>query len=208
MEPKNYKKIGKLPKETIDFFLEEINKRKKSNTSYQFVWFDHYLEDKFLQIFENTELKIHLREDTSDLPNQKAFCSAPNHGFMIHKDGWINKAALNIALSCNPGDWVRWHDEDLVNSFGKISPTDYSHQSFTKSRNATNIKNYEYFPYTEQLRNEIGDVYVLDTGVYHSFKCSGPKDRIILQTKFEGFPNLEKLINSLSVKSFKNIIKL
>jgi len=106
-----YNKLGKLPIETVNFFLEEILKRKQPNMDYQWIHFDEYLNDKFLQIFTNTELKIQYSEN-KNRPVQKAFYSEPGHGYRIHKDGFKCQSALNIAVSCNPGDWVRWYDDE------------------------------------------------------------------------------------------------
>jgi hypothetical protein len=36
----------------------------------------------------------------------------------------------------------------------------------------------------------------------------GPEPRIILQTKFEGFPTFEEISKSLKQKSFKNLIPI
>ena len=44
---------------------------------------------------------------------QKAFYSAPGSGFKIHRDGHCCNSALNIAISCNGSDWVRWYDDEV-----------------------------------------------------------------------------------------------
>jgi hypothetical protein len=195
-----YHKLGKLPKETINFFLAEITERKISNIPYQWIQFDDYLHNEFLKIFSNTELKIQLSSDKT-MHIQKAFYSAPGHGFRIHKDGFKCRSALNISISCNPGDWVRWYDEDYINNIATI---DYSNK-LGKSRN-TDIYEYENVPFIEELRTEPGDVYVLDVEAYHSFKCIGDNPRIIVQTKFEGFPSFTEINKSLSNTSFYNLI--
>jgi hypothetical protein len=193
-----YYKLGKLPKETIEFFKAELLKRKIDGLPYQWIHFDEYLNNEFLKFFTNTELKI--QRSNSRLV-QKAFYSDPGHGYRIHKDGFKCQSALNIAVSCNSDDWVRWYDEDYVNSMGTF---EYS-TKLGKSRN-TNIYEYENIPFIEELQNEIGDVYALDVETYHSFKCIGDKPRIIIQTKFEDFPNFETIKQSLSKNSFSNLI--
>ena len=195
-----YNKLGKLPIETVNFFLEEILKRKQPNIDYQWIQFDDYLHNEFLKIFTNTELKIQWSADKTR-PTQKAFYSAPGHGFRIHKDGFKCQSALNISISCNPADWVRWYDEDYINS---ISTIEYSNK-LGESRN-TAIKEYENINFVEELHNEIGDVYVVDVDTYHSFKCLGSKPRIVIQTKFENFPNFETVKESLMKNSFLNLI--
>ena len=195
-----YHLLGKLPKETTDFFLDEILKRKQPIVPYQWIHFDEYLNNEFLKIFTNTELEIQWNESKSRRV-QKAFYSDPEHGMRIHKDGFRCQSALNIAISCNSTDWVRWYDDDYINS---ISSFEFSNK-FGKSRN-TNLFDYEEIPFVEEFRQEIGDVYALDVNSYHSFKCIGDKPRIIIQTKFEGFPVLSTIKDSLMKNSFSNLI--
>lgn len=197
---KNYYYLGKLPKESVDFFRDELLKRKVKNVPYQWIHFDKFLHDEFLKIFVNTTLKIQFR---GDQPIQKGFYSDPGHGFRIHKDGLWCKTAFNISLSCNPDDWVRWYDEDYINSIGKISVLDRKNAT---SRNI-DIMEYEDIPYIEEHRNEVGDVYLVNTDVYHSFKCNGESPRLVLQTKFHGFPDIETVYNSLKDVSFSNLIR-
>jgi hypothetical protein len=197
-----YQKLGKLPSSTINFFLAEILKRKKPTVPYQWIHFDEYLNQEFLKIFTNTELEIQWGENKTK-PIQKAFYSDPGHGMRIHKDGFQCRSALNIVLSCNSTDWVRWYDEDYINS---ITSLEFSNK-LGQSRN-TNLFRYDSIPFIEELHNEIGDVYALDVDTYHSFKCIGSNPRIILQTKFEGFPTFEKIKDSLTKKSFSNLITI
>ena len=197
-----YKKLGKLPSETIEFFKKEILKRK-TLSSYQWIQFDKYLNDKFAEIFCNTELKIQY-DPSRDRLIQKAFYSAPNHGFKIHKDGLNCKSALNIAISCNDTDWVRWYDDDVINRLtNNIKCT--SNSSYGISRDCQ-IDNYEDIPYTQELHNEVGDVYTLNVDTFHSFKCVGTEPRIIIQTKFSDYPTFSMISESLNKNSFKNII--
>ena len=197
-----YKKLGKLPKETTQFFLDQILKRKQSRVPYQWIHFDESLNNEFLKIFTNTELEIQWGEDKTK-PIQKAFYSDPGHGFRIHKDGFQCRSALNIVLSCNPTDWVRWYDEDYINS---ISDVKYSTR-LGESRDI-DIYAYDRIPFIEELHNEVGDVYALDVGTYHSFKCIGQNPRIVIQTKFEGFPDFETIKESLTKNSFSNLISI
>jgi len=199
-----YHKLGKLPLDTVDFFYKEITKRKQPNVNYQWIQFDDFLYNEFLKIFVNTELEIqHSRDKTKKI--QKAFYSEPGHGFRIHKDGLNCKSALNIAISCNETDYVRWYDENLINNIAKTKISNPINNSFGYSRN-TDIFDYDDIPYTDELKNEIGDVYVLDVDSYHSFKCIGNKPRIIIQTKFEGFPTIDVIKKSLTDSSFSNLI--
>ncbi len=198
-----YKKLGKLPAETIDFFLKEIDKRKDNDKGYQWVPFDNFLNKKFMEIFENEELKVNY-DPYKKMWIQKAFYSKPGHGWKIHKDGIQCKTALNIALSSNDGDWVRWYDEDYINSLRETTQNT-NIQGIGNSRNI-DIDDYENIPFIEERKTETGDVYLVNTDVFHSFKCSGPKDRIVIQTKFRDFPPIEVVDESLSKKSFRNLI--
>lgn len=200
-----YKKLGKLPKDTVEFFKTELLKRK-IDKSYQWIQFDKYLNDKFAEIFCNIELKVQYDDINSRLV-QKAFYSEPGHGFRIHKDGSRCRSALNIAISCNETDWVRWYDESVINNLSNdVKVTQSSNSNYGLSRN-TDMVEYENIPFIEELHNEIGDVYTLDVDTYHSFKCNGPHPRIIIQTKFDRFPNFSMISDSLSKNSFNNIIK-
>jgi hypothetical protein len=194
-----YKKLGKLPLETIEFFKKELLARK-IDSNYQWIQFDKYLNDKFAEIFFNTELKIQY-DPTNDRLIQKAFYSAPGNGFRIHKDGHCCNSALNIAVSCNPGDWVRWYDDDLI--YQLESPI--YNQSIGKSRDIS-IMDYESIPHICELRNEIGDVYTLDVNTFHSFKCIGTEPRIVIQTKFQSYPTFATITELLSKHSFRNLI--
>lgn len=205
----NYIKLGKLPNDTIASFKEEILKRKVNGKPYQWIQFDNVLHDKFLEIFENSELKIQWFEEKKRYV-QKAFYSETGYGMGIHKDGIACKSALNIAISCNPEDWVRWYDEKLINGLAtkyhyKIKNKENAQEIFGYSRDLPYVK-YDTIKYTDELRNEVGDVYMVNVDVFHSFKCMGPEPRIILQTKFEGFPTFDEISKSLTQKSFKNII--
>lgn len=196
----NYALLGKLPLETVEFFKTELLKRKKTGIPYQWIMFDDFLHQEFLKIFENADLEVQFKENQ---PIQKGFYSDPGHGFRIHKDGIQCKTALNIAISCNPDDWVRWYDEDYINSIGgKLSIIDKKHMS---SRNV-DIMDYENVPFIEERRNTVGDVYLVNTDVYHSFKCIGSEPRLIIQTKFQGYPDIETVYDKISKVSFKNLI--
>jgi hypothetical protein len=115
---------------------------------------------------------------------------------------------MNTVLSCNNNDWVRWYDEDYINSIASvITSTNIITNNYGNSRDV-NIAEYETVKFTEELHTEVGDVYTLDVDTYHSFKCIGTNPRIILQTKFENFPEFETITESLIKNSFSNLVKL
>jgi hypothetical protein len=198
---KYYNKLGKLPIDIIDNFKNQLLKLKKTNDPYQWIQFNKNLNNYFNSIFINTELKIQY-DSENDRYIQKAFYSEPNYGFRIHRDGIMCKSALNIAVSCNDSDWVRWYDDEVINRLNVETKTVES-----RSRNLE-IYDYENIEYVEELHNDIGDVYVLDVDSYHSFKCNGPNPRIIIQTKFAGYPDFQTINKSLTQTSFNNLILL
>lgn len=205
----NYFKLGKLPEEIINFFKEEIYKRKNNNLKYQWIEFDNYLNSEFLKIFKNKNLKI-MWDHKNEKWIQKAFFSPPGHGFKIHKDGIKCRSALNIAIQANPDDWTRFYDESLINSLSEtqvnLNSGKNAGNTVGSSRNTT-IENYEEIEYVDELKTETGDVYIIDVDKFHSFKCNGPDDRIIIQTKFKDFPDFNTIYKELTDKSFKNIIR-
>ena len=200
-----YKKLGKLPLETVEYFKREILKRKVPDSGYQWIHFDKTLNDAFMKIFDNRELEIQFDPDKQRYI-QKAFYSSPNHGYRIHRDGLQCNSALNIAISCNPEDWVRWYDHESIDNLGSITVRDIDNPLHKGRSRDVNVNDYENIPYTDELRNEVGDVYALDVDNYHSFKCNGTEPRIVIQTKFRHYPTLSTIVESLERCSFSNII--
>lgn len=203
-----YKKIGTLPQDVLDFFKEELLKRKNPNRGYQWIEFDNYLNQKFYEIWDNEELTVSFNTHDNKWV-QKCFYSPPSEGWKIHKDGINCKTAMNIALQCNDTDWVRWYDEDYINSQRETTVTKniQGKGAVGTSRNVE-IDNYEDLEYVKQVTPKEGDVYLVNTDIFHSFKCGGPKDRLIVQTKFSGNPHITKVAELLEKSSFKNLTHL
>ena len=61
----------------------------------------------------------------------------------------------------------------------------------------------ENMKFVEEFKSIVGDVYLIDVDTFHTWKCSGPNSRIIIQTKFDGFPTFDQLCQKIS---FDNII--
>ena len=75
------------------------------------------------------------------------------------------------------------------------------------SRN-TDIFNYDNISFVEELtEQQPGDVYIVETNNWHSFKCVGRETRIIIQTKFEGQLSCDEIYETLLKNSFRNIEK-
>lgn len=197
-----YKKIGSLPKETLNEFKAELLQKKDPNIGYQWIEFDNYLNGKFYEIWDNQNLDV---RNWKGKWIQKAFYSPPSEGWKVHKDGVDCKTALNIAIQCNDTDWVRWYDEDYIRKQASIIENHNVQGRGGNSRNIE-IENYEELEYVKQVIPKEGDVYLVNTDVFHSFKCGGPKDRLIIQTKFEGNPKIIDVANLLKESSFVNLI--
>ena len=197
---KHYHVLGKLPKNIIDEFANEVLNLKTVGKPYQWIFLNKKLEKLFLDLFVNIPLKIQFNP-SKNTNVQKIFYSEPGYGFRIHKDGLRCKSALNIAISSNITDWVRWYDD---NEIKKMTVTVERENSVTwgLSRD-TNLRDYENIPFIDELKVEDGTVYLLDVDSYHSFKCNGPNPRIVLQTKFENFPSLDNLCKNITPDIFK-----
>jgi hypothetical protein len=195
----NYYKLGKLSNNLVDVFKLEIEKLK-SHENYQWIKFNDKMQELFLEIFSSKELTIQKKDNGEYV--QKVFYSAPGHGFRIHKDGIRCKSALNIAISSNESDWVRWYNEDFIRKLSKCTTVDNEWNNYGLSRN-TEIYQYDAIPFEDELRVEVGDIYILNVDKFHSFKCNGPNPRIIMQTKFENFPSLDELYKKISINNFK-----
>jgi hypothetical protein len=201
----NYYRLGKLPLDDIDFLKTEILKTVNLEKQFQWVQLSTTVLDYFDYLFENDRLKIQCYSINGELKRvQKAFYSETGNGFRIHKDGLMCKSAMNIAISCNSEDWVRWYDDDYINS---LNPEKRILNQEEKKSRDIEIMDYETVPFIQEVHNEEGDVYIVNTDVYHSYKCLGPKPRIVLQTKFTDFPDIETAFRLLKSKSFKRLIR-
>ena len=192
--------LGKLPSDTIEKLRNEVLKKHNPDKGYQWIEVDDHLNSMWNSIWENTDLKVR-KWDNKWI--QKAFYSPVGKGWKIHKDGIDCKVALNIALQSNPGDWVRWYDEEHINKLASIKVNTNS-QGKGSSRNIE-IDDYQNVDFVQELSVQEGDVYLVNTDVFHSFYCDGPKDRIILQTKFEKNPSFDYVLESVKNNNFSII---
>ena len=110
---------------------------------------------------------------------------------------------MNIALQCNESDWVRWYDNDYINELMEVEVS-LDSQGKGESRNVP-IWNYTNIPYIDELKVSKGDVYLVNTDVFHSFYCGGPEDRVIVQTKFQDNPDWDYVLESVKNLNFKDI---
>lgn len=204
---KFYKILGTLPDEVITTFITMLMKKfdSKTDSRFQRLEFDDSIHQYFMSIFENTDLKVQ-KNTTSTAWIQKAFYSGQPMIYPIHRDGVKCMSALNIALQTNSNDWIRWYDSELINNITTLPAIESITPRGFKTRNS-NISDRESVPFLEEFRPTIGTVYALNVDQFHTWKCSGPGPRMILQTKFEGFPDLETIYTSLKDRSFNCIQK-
>jgi len=195
----NYIKLGMLADDVIAILKDGVIRQQLPNVPFQWIYPDRALASYFDSIFINTELKIQWNMDKQQRV-QKIFYSAPGAGFKIHKDGTHCKSCLNIAISCNNTDWVRWYDDNYIDSLN----SKMSSGKFGASRNV-DIHEYSDIEYVDEYRPSVGEVYLVNTDVYHSYMCNGPEPRMVMQTKFEGFPDIATILKSLKTASFINL---
>jgi len=185
----NHKHLGNVKFKSIEKIKKYVIGLQKQNL-FQSIFIPDTLaiefqHELFPDNFNRTDLKIN---------HSKIFLTKPNGGHPIHKDGIDKKVALNVAISCNDEDWVRWYsDEEIVRNNGQETILNVKNGH---SRNI-DIVNYQDINYIEEIRNQEGDVYLVNTDVYHTFKNIGTKDRIILQTKFDPNPSIEELYSRI-----------
>jgi hypothetical protein len=189
----NYISLGKAPESFIKKIQNLIELKHNHNATYEWIMFDYEMQEIFNTVFPIPELKIQLLPN--NVVNQKAFFVSPDNGFRPHKDGIDCRCALNIAISCNEEDWVRWYEEDYINSIS----TTHRNNTTDSHRHSRNTDLYEYadIPFIDEMRQTTGDIYLVNTNVYHSFKCSGPHNRIIIQTKLAGNPSISEVYEKL-----------
>ena len=194
-----YYKLGKLNEVVVQEMLQAILLKSEPSKGYHWIEFDDNLNQMWNNIWKNKELKV---QRWNDKWIQKAFYSPVGKGWKIHKDGINCKLALNISLQSNDSDWVRWYDEEFINQVANIDMSK-GNQGKGHSRNIP-IDEYHDLPFIEELKVEDGDVYLVNTDVFHSFYCGGPKDRVIVQTKFEGNPDWDTVLESVKKENFSH----
>lgn len=199
---KNYTVLGTLQPTVIEFLKAEIMNRRRDVPGFQRVEFDSDLLAYMQELFINKELKVQRTIDNTRQV-QKAFYTTDGTIYPIHRDGLRCKSALNIAVECNDTDWVRWYNDDVISSLSDAVSMIGANGAATRN---TTIEDIESVPYVEQYVPKPGEVYVLDVETFHTWRCKGPKPRIILQTKFEGFPSYTDLKRSLQRASFANLV--
>ena len=197
----HHKLLGTLPIEIIEKLKSMILKYHDDQTTKKFqrIEFDEEILN-YLKTIIVTDMKVQKRIDGRHV--QKVFYSDSEFVYPIHKDGVKCRSALNIVLQCNDDDWTRWYDDQTILSADKPQTMIFSNGNSSRETSLSSdiIENMKF---VEEFKSKVGDVYLIDVDTFHTWKCSGPNSRIIIQTKFDGFPTFDQLCQKIS---FDNII--
>lgn len=198
---KHFKKIGKFDKQILANLKSIVNRfpEKKSPALWNyFPEIEHYLT------FILGDQKLKISRNEKDLASIKLFVSDPDDGMGLHKDGLKNKTAMNICVDANPDDWIRWYDDDVENSYEKEIAKRFDGKILA-SRNllCDDWKNLDR--HIAEYSPEPGELYLVNTDVYHSFYCSGPNKRRVIQIKFEGWPDIDTVEKNLILTNIKGL---
>ena len=198
----HHKLLGTLPTEIIEKLKLMILRYHDDKTpaKFQRIEFDKEILS-YLKTIIVTNMKIQKSIDGKNYV-QKVFYSDPGFVYPIHKDGVKCRSALNIVLQCNDDDWTRWYDDYTILSH--TEPQTIISSNGISSRD-TSLSNevIENMKFVEEFKSKVGDVYLIDVDTFHTWKCSGPNSRIIIQTKFDGFPTFSQLCREISFDNFK-----
>ncbi len=195
----HHKLLGTLSIEIIEKLKSMILKyHNQATTKFQRIEFDEEILN-YLKTIIITDMKVQKRIDGKYV--QKVFYSDSEFVYPIHKDGIKCRSALNIVLECNDDDWTRWYDDDLILGQSELQSLKFTNGNSSRETSLSThaIENMQF---VEEFRSKVGDVYLIDVDTFHTWKCSGPNPRIIIQTKFDGFPTFDQLCNKIS---FDNI---
>ena len=197
-----HKLLGTLPIEIVERLKSMILKFHDDQTTAKFqrIEFDEEILS-YLKTIIVTDMKVQKSIDGKSHV-QKVFYSDPGFVYPIHKDGVKCQSALNIVLQCNDDDWTRWYNDHTILSH--TEPQTIISSNGISSRN-TSLSNEEIenMEFVEEFKSKVGEVYLVDVNTFHTWKCSGPNPRIIIQTKFDGFPTFNQLCRTIS---FNNIV--
>jgi len=166
-----------------------------NNDKFQRIEFDKPLIDYLKTIIvSDLEVQKHINSMNETRWIQKAFFSQPDYVYPIHRDGLECRSALNIIVDCNPDDWTRWYTDSIVNEQTKNLITIEKPNRISSRETDLSRDIIESLDYEEQFRGKPGDVYLINVDSFHTWKCSGPNNRIVIQTKFRGYPTFDNLI--------------
>jgi hypothetical protein len=192
---KRHHLLGTLSSDIVDRLKTTIlGLRDPYNfNKFQRIEFDEPLID-YLKTIIVSDLEVQKNMDRTRWI-QKAFYSSADYVYPIHRDGLKCRSALNIIVDCNSDDWTRWFNQDVVNEQTKNLITIEKPNGISSRETDLPRDIIESLDYEEQFRGKPGDVYLIDVDSFHTWKCSGPNNRIVIQTKFQGFPTFDNLVD-------------
>jgi hypothetical protein len=198
----HHKLLGTLPPEIIEKLKSMILKYHDDQTTKKFqrIEFDEEILN-YLKTIIVTDMKVQKSIDGKTYV-QKVFYSNPGFVYPIHKDGVKCRSALNIVLQCNDDDWTRWYDDHTILSQTKFQ-TMISTNGFSSRNTSLSDEVIENMTFVEEFKSKVGDVYLIDVDTFHTWKCSGPVPRMVIQTKFDEFPTFNQLCSKISLNNIK-----
>jgi hypothetical protein len=196
----HHKLLGTLSIEIIEQLKSMILKHHNDKTTKKFqrIEFDEEILN-YLNTIIITDMKVQKRIDGKYV--QKVFYSDSKFVYPIHKDGIKCRSALNIVLQCNDDDWTRWYDDDLILEQSELQSLKFANGNSSRETSLP-VDVIENMQFVEEFKSKVGDVYIIDVNTFHTWKCSGPNPRIIIQTKFDDFPTFTELCSRIT---FDNI---
>ena len=191
---KHHHLLGTLSTEIVDRLKTMILDLKDpdNHDRFQRIEFDDQLVN-YLKTIVVSDLEVQKNIDGTRLI-QRAFFSAPGYVYPIHRDGVRCRSALNIIVDCNPDDWTRWYGDSVIEEQTKNLITIEKSNIVTSRETDLSQDVIKTLEYDEQFRGKPGDVYLIDVDSFHTWHCSGPGNRIVIQTKFQGFPTFNRLV--------------
>jgi hypothetical protein len=190
-EEMNYKFLGKISL----CFLEEVRQEVTGKAlARDYIDRTTFLSEEVTNRFRNYLFPSNFDSEQFVVNQTKVFITPPGEqNNYIHKDGVNRKCALNIVVSCNPTDVVRWYSDEEIISRGGITELNLPHEGYF-SRQVRSITAYEHLPFIEEVTNqEPGNVYLVNTDVFHAYINRGTSWRFIIQNKFSKNPSIEQV---------------
>lgn len=196
-----YKILGTLTSEQLEELRSQVDKTQTQWAQHCLWDYTPELEPLVSQLIGDQPCEI-LRvlegRASVKLFYTRKFSSSP-----IHKDGLRARSALNICVDSNPGDWVRWWSDDLLTRPDVSEDTLTFGQGQRHSRNLRTPLVSTVEGWQAEYRPQPGEVYVINTDAYHTYYCAGPHPRRVIQTKFEGWPTYDQLLDQLDPSQFR-----
>ena len=193
---KKHHLLGTLPEKTVEQLKIMILNLKDPNNhdKFQRIEFNEQLIN-YLKTIIISDLEVQKNVDNMGTRwIQKAFFSSPDYVYPIHRDGLKCRSALNIIVDCNPDDWTRWYIDSAVDEQTKKMITIEKSNGISSRETDLPRDIIETLEYDDQFHGKPGDVYLINVDSFHTWYCSGPNDRIVIQTKFRGYPTFDNLI--------------